>query len=146
MARDPRPRTTPFGRAAPAARVRTRAHRRAWTSALALLGALCLAACDGGSAGGADRGAPDAHRPDAAPPDAAPPDAAPPDVAPPDATPPPRAVPPTVTAGGGTVESARHRLRLSVGGPSPTHFTSSDRSQARIGVALPLPTPEERPR
>ncbi|MEZ4435707.1 MAG: hypothetical protein R3F65_25195 [bacterium] len=78
-------------------------------------------------------------------PDAMPPDVMPPDAAP-DAAAPPQAVLPAVTAGGATVESGVYRLRLSVGGPAPMHVTSSDRLQARIGVALPLPDTEERPR
>lgn len=145
----------------------------AWVVAMALLGALTLSACDdGGASGEGDRGPADAAAdargadavsPDAAPPDAEPPDAESPDASPdvdapdaspdaeppdasPDAAPLPQAVVPAVTAGGATVESSRYRLRLAVGVPGPMHVTSSDRFQARIGAALPLPDTEERPR
>ena len=147
---------------------------RVWVGAMALLGALTVGGCDGGGdAGSADRGSSDAaadasgedaHRPDVMPPDAMPSDAMPSDAMPSDAMPPdampsdagvpdaapdaepPQAVLPAVTAGGTTVESGRYRLRLSVGGPSPMHVTSSERLEARIGVALPPPHTEEHSR
>lgn len=166
MPGDSRPLATRRGPPLPAA-IRPPSGMAGWLGALALLGAMTLSACDDGDgASGVDRGSADAaadasgadaRRPDAMSPDAAvdamspdaavgatSPDATSPDAAP-DAATPLQAASPAVTAGGATVESGRYRLRLSVGGPSPTHVTSSDRLQARIGAALPLPHTEERP-
>lgn len=134
MARDSRPLAARVGPASPTA-VDRAPPGPAWLGAIALLGALTLTACDdGGGSGAGDRGLQDASA-DAGEPDAAPRDAAL-----------VQAASPGVTAGGATVETGRYRLRVSVGGPSPTQVTSSERLQARIGVALPLPDTEERPR